>query len=216
VPRSSRKTFTSPEGTRILLSNKSPYLDEKGNIIGLVCLSRDITERKQMEEDLMRSRSELEIRIKERTAELEQTNHALQDFASIASHDMQEHLRKVMSFGNMLSQEYADALGQAGNDYLNRMLNATQRMQSLLTALLEYSRLTTKADPFVEVDLTKIISEVLSDLEARIENTAGEVRVGDLPVIHADPTQMRQLFQNLIGNALKFHKEREKPLVAIL
>ena len=86
-------------------------------------------------------------------AKLEQSNQALQDFASIAAHDMKEPLRKVIAFGNMLRQKYGDSLGQSGNDYLNRMLDATERMQSLLTGLLDYSRVTTASEPFKEVDL---------------------------------------------------------------
>jgi PAS domain S-box-containing protein len=179
-------------------------------------------ERIRLIEVLRKSRDELELRVDERTAELttymarlQESNQALQDFASIASHDMQEPLRKVISFGDMLSKEYEGVLGEEGNAYLRRMLDATQRMQALLKGLLEYSRVTTKIDPFVEVDLTKIVGEVLSDLEVRIKRTEGEVRIGELPVIQADPMQMRQLFQNLIGNALKFHKEGEKPLVEV-
>ncbi|MGO9018494.1 MAG: sensor histidine kinase [Syntrophobacteraceae bacterium] len=120
-----------------------------------------------------------------------------------------------MSFGNMLRQKCEDSLGLTGNDYLNRMLHATERMQSLLTGLLDYARVTTAAEPFKEVDLSDLIGEVLSDLEVRIVKTGGEVHVGTLPVISADPTQMRQLFQNLIGNALKFHKPGEKPMVQV-
>ncbi len=151
----------------------------------------------------------------EANALLERSNQALRDFASIASHDLQEPLRKVSTFGGMLKQKCGSLLGVQGNGYLERVLDANQRMQSLLTALLEYSRLSTRADPFVEVELKQIIREVLSDLEARIQSSGGEVYVGDLPVIPADPTQMRQLFQNLIGNALKFHKEGEKPSVKV-
>jgi light-regulated signal transduction histidine kinase (bacteriophytochrome) len=128
---------------------------------------------------------------------------------------MQEPLRKVVSFGHMLRQKCSDGLGQSGNDYLNRMLDATKRMQSLLKRLLEYSRVTAKADPFVEIELAEIVGEVLSDLEVRIEKTGGKVLVGELPVIKGDPTQMRQLFQNLIGNALKFHKKGEKPVIEV-
>lgn len=197
------------------LVSTTPLLDEKGVIIGTVHVGRDITERKQMEDELRKSRDELETQVRARTAELQRSNQALQDFASIASHDMQEPLRKVMSFGNMLSQKYKDSLGQTGNDYLNRMLGATQRMQSLLTGLLEYSRVTTNSESFSEVDLYAIVHEVLSDLEIRVKKTGGEVKVAELPTIKADPTQMRQLFQNLIGNALKFHNEGEKPVVEV-
>jgi PAS domain S-box-containing protein len=200
----------------------SPIRDKDEVIIGSVVVARDITEQQQLEEEIRRSRDELELRVQERTAELngymaklEQSNQALQDFASIAAHDMKEPLRKVISFGNMLRQKSGDSLGQSGNDYLNRMLNATDRMQSLLTGLLDYSRVATTAEPFKKVVLFDLISEVLSDLEVSIVRTGGEVQVGDLPVISADPTQMRQLFQNLIGNALKFHKRGEKPMVQV-
>lgn len=196
--------------------------DDNGQPVRVNGLIWDITERKQMEEELRKSRDELELRVQDRTAELktymsklEESNQALKEFASIASHDLQEPLRKVISFGNMLKQKCGSSLGEQGNGYLDRILNANQRMQSLLTALLEYSRLSTRTDPFVTVELTQIIHEVLCDLEVRIEKTGGEVHVEDLPVIVADPTQMRQLFQNLVGNALKFHKDGEKPVVSV-
>ena len=176
----------------------------EGNPIGMLEINRDISERKKAEEQA-----------KFYMAKLEQSNLALQDFAYIAAHDMKEPLRKVMSFGNLLSQKYKDSLAQTGNDYLNRMLHATERMQSLLMGLLDYSRVATAAEPFKEVDLSGLIGEIISDLEVRIVKTGGEVHVGDLPVVSADPTQMRQLFQNLIGNALKFHKPGEKPIVQV-
>jgi PAS domain S-box-containing protein len=178
--------------------------------------------RYRTEEELRRSNDELESRVRERTAalnaymaKLEESNQALQDFASIASHDLQEPLRKVMTFGSMLGQKYGASLGEQGKDYLERMLGATGRMQSLLSGLLSYSRVTTLGEPFRKVELSTIIREVLSDLEVRIQKTGGEVHVGELPHIQADPTQMRQLFQNLIGNGLKFHREGEKPIVRV-
>ncbi|MGO9017357.1 MAG: PocR ligand-binding domain-containing protein [Syntrophobacteraceae bacterium] len=205
------------------LVSTTPLRDEYGQMIGTVHVARDITERKRMEDELRKSRDELDFRVQERTTELatyttklEQSNEALQDFAFIASHDMKEPLRKVISFGNLLRQKHKDTLGPAGNDYLNRMLDATQRMQSLLTSLLEYSRVTMNQEPFQEADLYDLVHEVLSDLEVKIEKTGGEVQVGELPVVAADPSQMRQLFQNLIGNALKFHKPGEKPIVRVV
>ena len=200
----------------------SPIRDEDGVIIGSVVVARDITEQQQIREELRKSRDELELRVRERTAELnsymtklEQSNQALQDFASIASHDLQEPLRKVTAFGNMLKQKCGNSLEDQGRDYLERILNANRRMQSLLTGLLDYSRVATASEPFKEVELSDLIGKVLSDLEVRIERTGAEVHVGDLPVISADPTQMRQLFQNLIGNALKFHKPGGTPEVQV-
>lgn len=173
------------------------------------------SERKQAEKELRRSRDELELRVLERTAELEESNKALQDFASIASHDLQEPLRKVMAFGQRLKEEFGDSLGDRGDDYLGRMLGATERMKTLINSLLDYSRVTTGAAPFREVALSRLIREALSDLEVRIENTKGEVIIEDLPVVSADSTQVRQLFQNLLGNALKFHKKGIRPLIKV-
>jgi light-regulated signal transduction histidine kinase (bacteriophytochrome) len=147
-------------------------------------------------------------------ARLEQSNRDLQDFASIASHDLQEPLRKVKSFGDRLMAKFGASLGVEGKDYIERMQAAAHRMQSLIDGLLGYSRVTTRARPHVSVDLNGIVREVLTDLETRIEETGGRVEVGPLPTIDADPSQMRQLFQNLIGNALKFHGD-DKPVVHI-
>ena len=151
-----------------------------------------------------------------RTAEmLAQSNRELQDFASVASHDLQEPLRKIQAFGDRLKQKCEGQLSEAGSDYLGRMLNAASRMQTLINDLLMFSRVTTKAQPFSKVDLNVIARDVLSDLEVRIEQTGGSVEVSGLPVIDADPLQMRQLFQNLIANALKFRKPDQPSVVKI-
>jgi PAS domain S-box-containing protein len=198
-----------------------PRQDADGNVVSIRTAMMDISERKRMEDELSKSREELEVRVQERTAELEtytrelrESNKALQEFASIAAHDMQEPLRKVVTFGSLL-RSYADSLGNEGKDYLDRMVNATERMQALLTSLLDYSRITTRAEPFRSIDLAAIVHEVLSDLEVRIVKTGGEVHVSALPTVEADPIQMRQLIQNLIGNSLKFHKEGEKPHIEV-
>jgi signal transduction histidine kinase len=193
---------TGPDGS-VIDAYDFPFTDVDGSPM-ILEMDIDITDWRRAEAEL---RSTM--------AKLEQSNQALQDFAYIAAHDLKEPLRKVMSFGNMLRQKSGDSLGRSGNDYLNRMLNATERMQSLLTGLLDYSRVAMAAEPFEEVDLSDLIGEVISDLEVRIVKTGGAVDVGTLPVISADPTQMRQLFQNLIGNALKFHKPGEKPMVRV-
>lgn len=154
-------------------------------------------------------------RLEKTAAMLSQSNRELQDFASVASHDLQEPLRKIQAFGDRLRTKCGDKLTEDGQDYLARMLNAAQRMQTLINDLLTFSRVTTKAQPFSKVDLAVVAREVLSDLEVRIEQTGGTVEVSDLPVIDADPLQMRQLLQNLIANALKFRKPDEPPIVKI-
>jgi signal transduction histidine kinase len=150
-----------------------------------------------------------------RTAELSASNRELQNFATVASHDLQEPLRKIEAFGSRLKSKYNQALDEQGRDYLERMLAATVRMRTLINDLLSFARVTTKAQPFVPVDLAEIAQAVVADLEGRIEATGGQMEVGSLPIIEADPLQMRQLLQNLIGNALKFHREGEPPVVRV-
>lgn len=147
--------------------------------------------------------------------ELARSNAELQQFASVASHDLQEPLRKIQAFGNRLKASCGEALTPQGIDYLERMQNAAMRMQTLIEDLLTFSRITTKALPFVKVNLAQIAQEVLSDLELAIAQTEGRVDVGYLHTIEAEPVQMRQLLQNLIGNALKFHKNGETPVVKL-
>ena len=147
--------------------------------------------------------------------ELMRSNEELQQFAYIASHDLQEPLRKIQAFGDRLKVKYSDTLNEQGIDYLERMQSAAQRMQVLINDLLSLSRVTTKSQRFVTVDLNKVVKEVLSDLEIRIQQTKGRVEVDNLPTIDADPLQMRQLIQNLMSNALKFHPKEEAPVIKI-
>jgi PAS domain S-box-containing protein len=147
--------------------------------------------------------------------ELTRSNEELQQFAFIASHDLQEPLRKIKAFGDRLKSTCGNILPPQANDYLERMLNATQRMQALIEDLLILSRVTTRAQPFVPVDLLQITQEVLSDLEVLIQQNGGKIELGNLPIIAADPLQIRQLLQNLIGNALKFHLPNKVPTVSI-
>ncbi len=147
--------------------------------------------------------------------ELARSNEELQQFAFIASHDLQEPLRKIKTFGDRLKATYGDTLTEQARDYLDRMQNGVRRMQALIEDLLTLSRVTTRAQPFVSVNLTQVTQEVLSDLEVLVQHTCGSVEVGDLPTIKGDPLQMRQLLQNLIGNALKFHRQQEPPIVKI-
>ena len=147
--------------------------------------------------------------------ELTRSNEELQQFAFIASHDLQEPLRKITAFGDRLKATCQEALTDKGQDYLQRMQNAAERMQVLIEDLLNLSRITTRAQPFIEVNLARVAKEVLSDLEIRIAQTQARIEIGELPTIKADPLQMRQLLQNLISNALKFNLDNEPPIVKI-
>jgi PAS domain S-box-containing protein len=156
-----------------------------------------------------------EVNLQVYAAKLEQSNRDLQEFAYIASHDLQEPLRKVLAFGDRLASKYGELLDETGRDYLKRMRDASKRMQILINDLLSFSRVSTRAQPFVKVDLNLLCQEVVSDLENRIDQTQGRVKIGQLPVIEADPTQMHQLLQNLINNALKFHQEGISPIIQV-
>ncbi|MEA5572472.1 PAS domain-containing protein [Calothrix sp. UHCC 0171] len=147
--------------------------------------------------------------------ELARSNEELQQFAFIASHDLQEPLRKIQAFGDRLKVTCEGILPERANDYLERMLNAAQRMQALIDDLLTLSRVTTRAQPFIPINLRQITQEVLSDLEVRIQQSHGKIELGYLPTIKGDPLQIRQLLQNLIGNALKFHLPNKVPIVSI-
>ena len=165
---------------------------------------RDISRRKKAEQEQQRY-----------AAELERSNRELEQFAYVASHDLQEPLRKIRTFGDRLQMKCAGKLDEEEDDCLQRMQSAASRMQTLIDGLLSLSRVTTQAQGFVPVDLQKIAGEVVTDLESQIERVSGRVELGHLPTIQADPLQMRQLLQNLIGNALKFHRVDESPLVKV-
>ena len=187
-----------------IATTKVPLQDVEGQCIGMVGVSSDISVRKEAEE-----------RLRLAAEQLRRSNLELQDFASIASHDLQEPLRKIQAFGDRLKIKCSAGLGENGRDYLDRIQDAARRMQILLHDLLTLSRVTSKAQPFEPVDLHDIVHDVVSDLEVRIEQTSADVEIGALPTIDADPAQMRQLLQNLISNALKFQRPGVKPEVII-
>lgn len=181
-----------------------PFMDAEGKPEQYVSVRYEITERKLAEEQLKIYSKKLEV-----------SNQELQDFASVAAHDLQEPLRKIQTFSDRVKIKAKDTISSEAFDYLERVQASAKRMQILINDLLTYSRVTTKANPFSQVSLNKIVNQVKSDLEIRIEQTSGIVDVSDLPNIDADPTQMHQLFQNLISNALKFHKPSSNPIVKV-
>jgi signal transduction histidine kinase len=154
-------------------------------------------------------------RMREYTLKLERSNSELQEFAYVASHDLQEPLRKIEAFGDRLNRRYSELLPDEGKMFIDRMQDAAGRMRRLINDLLSYSRVSSKSRPFVAVDLDKILAEVLSDLQVRLDETEGQIIAGKLGTIDADPTLMRQLIQNLLSNALKFRKTDTKPVIRI-
>ena len=204
---------------RAVLNTLEDFAEEKNHLEGMKSAVLNILEDLGSERDkLEEAQQQLAManeELTDSTVRLEQSNRELQDFASVASHDLQEPLRKVQAFGDRLLTECGAAMGEQGQDYLDRMLKATKRMQSLIRDLLTFSRIGSKGRSFLPVDLAQVTREVLSDLEVRIAETNAVVEMGDLPTIDADAMQMRQLLQNLIGNALKFHQKERSPFVRV-
>jgi light-regulated signal transduction histidine kinase (bacteriophytochrome) len=165
---------------------------------------KDITERKRADSVLA-----------QKAAELSRSNAELEQFAFVASHDLQEPLRKIQAFGDRLKAKCNGGLGPDATDYLERMQSASARMRRLIDDLLAFSRAMRSSEPFVQLDLAAVAREMIGDLEVRIEKTGAKVEVGELPGIQADPMQMRQLLLNLISNALKFQPAGATPHVKI-
>jgi two-component system sensor kinase FixL len=165
---------------------------------------RDISQRKKSEEEQARY-----------AAELERSNRDLEQFAYVASHDLQEPLRKIRAFGDRLEMKCKDLLDETATECITRMQSAAARMQELIEGILTLSRITTRSCEYEQVDLALVAQQVVGDLETQIERVRGRVDIGKMPTIQAEPLQIRLLLQNLIGNALKFHRADEPPVVTI-
>jgi len=185
-----------------------PILDDHGAVTQWIGTCTDIDDQKRQAELLERL-------VWEQTSELRRSNFDLEQFAAVASHDLQEPLRKIQAFSDRLQVKCGPELGDQGKEYLERIVNAVSRMRSLINDLLTFSRVTLKGRPFAKVDLQAVGREVVSDLEILIQKSGGRVEMGPMPTISADPLQMRQLFQNLIGNGLKFHRPDAPPVVRV-
>ena len=179
------------------LSTQLGPIKEGDRIVGFTAINTDITELKRAQ------------------LRLERSNRELESFAYVASHDLQEPLRKIQTFSERLNSTSAQDLGPEGRDFVERILKAAARMRGLIDDLLAYSRVSSTSRPFTSVNLAAVAREVLEDLSVMTERTGATVTLGELPVLEADPTQMRQLLQNLVANALKFHREGVPPVVSV-
>jgi PAS domain S-box-containing protein len=189
---------------RTLLASGRAMLAPDGAKLGAVVAMHDITERKRLEEQLRTHAEELEVK-----------NRELEDFAYVASHDLQEPLRKIQAFGDLIATTEGKQLSETGKDYLQRMRRAASRMRTLIDDLLALSRVTSQTRPFVTVDLNRVARHAVADLDARIAQTGARVEISELPKIKGDPTQLCQMLHNLIANALKFQKEGAPPHIRI-
>lgn len=166
-------------------------------------------------EDEAKARKEADNQLREFNRRLKESNEDLESFAYVASHDLQEPLRKIRTFGDRLVEQCGDQLDDKGKDYLSRLTRASERMSRLIEDLLTYSQVNTRARPMESLELNNVMAEVLDSLQLAIEESGAEITVQHLPEIQADSTQMHQLFQNLVGNALKFSDHQEKPFIQI-
>lgn len=197
------KIMTRTKGLRILHTKKIPLMDREGRAMYLMGISEDITDKKRAEEERLAGEA------------LRRSNRELEQFAYVASHDLQEPLRKVATFGELLKVECHDQLNEKGRGYVDRMQKSASRMQELIQALLAYSHASREAPQPTELDLNVLVKGVMGDLEAMIARTGAQIRVKPLSRVMADRYQMRQLFQNLLSNAIKFAKKGAAPDVEV-
>lgn len=188
---------------RIISWHNSLIRDDGGEIIATLSSGVDITERKKAEDALRQANKDL----KKYTEELKRSNSELEQFAYVASHDLQEPLRMVASFTQLLSRRYKESLDADAKEFISFAVEGANRMQRLINDLLSYSRIQTKERPFIETDCEDILGQARANLHEAIDKNGALITNDPLPIVMADSTQMLQLFQNLIDNAIKFSGE---------
>jgi signal transduction histidine kinase len=189
---------------KILSTYAKIIRDNENKIQKIIGTTRDITQLKEHEKIL-----------ENKIEELNKSNRELEEFAYVASHDMQEPLRKISTFGQRLKTQFAGQLNEDGNIFLTRMLNASENMRNLIDNLLEFSKVSRNKQPYEATDLSSIIQDTIDDLDMQIEETSTDISVGPMPVIEAIQSQMRQLFFNLLHNAIKFRKKDAALLIQV-
>lgn len=180
------------------------HFDKQGNVSKIVGVCIDVTQLETYKRELERQLDAVN-----------KSNRELEQFAYVASHDLQEPLRKIIAFGERLEKKYQNQLSDDGQFLLGRMTNAAQRMNQLIEGLLTYSRASRQMETPQTISLSEVVKQVLEDLELKVQEKQAEITLGTLPAVNAQPVQMRQLFQNLIDNALKFSKHEEAPVIVI-
>lgn len=189
---------------KTILCSALPIVDDSGRMLGAIEVVQDMTRWLKLEQQLMA-----------RTRELESRNKELEQFAYVASHDLQEPLRKISSFVQLFARRYADQVDETGQSYLNFAVDGARRMQLLIDDLLHYSRVSRGQGEQTPVDLERVYKTLMLDFSQVLDDSGGKVECGPLPVVLGEPAQMRALLQNLIGNALKYHHPERPPLIRI-
>ncbi len=202
-------TIRHTEGrTTDVLYHATVYKNEAGEVHGVFAAARDITEKKAVEAELARYRLHLEYLVRQRTGELARSNKDLEQFAYVASHDLQEPLRAVAGFVELLRRNLKGTLDDKTTEYMNFTIDGARRMQTLISGLLEYSRIGTQGKAPQKTDSKAALDEAITRLQTSIKETGAEIIADGLPTVYFDSVQLSQLFQNLIGNALKFRSEK--------
>ena len=188
---------------RVFEFRTHPLTDDDGNVYAVLAMSQDITERKQYEEKL-----------EQLVADLEESNERLEQFAYAASHDLQEPLRMVSTYLQLIERRYGDELDEEGEEFFEYALDGAERMRSMIDGLLQYSRIETMGGEFEPVDLDVVFDDVCEDLRVTIEDSGAEITADRLPRVNGDENQLRQVFQNLLSNAIKYSGD-EPPRVHV-
>lgn len=193
----------------------SPIRNAQGKIVGASKIARDITDRKQAEEEIRQLNAELEERVTQRTAQLETANKELEAFSYSVSHDLRAPLRAVDGFSLAMLEDYGPKLPSEGRRYLETIRNGAQRMGVLIDDLLSFSRLSRKPLAKQTVDTNQVVQDVLADLRDQQQDRQLELRIGDLPPCHGDPALLKQVWVNLVSNALKYTRKRDTAKIEI-
>jgi PAS domain S-box-containing protein len=194
-------------------SSISPIFGPDGEVDNVIFISRDVSAQKRSELDIKEMNANLEIKVNERTAELKKINSELEQFAYVASHDLQEPLRTITNYVKLFQNKYKEKIDEDSDIYLNFITEATARMQTLIRDLLEYSRIGHDKN-ISEIDCNKLMQDITNDLNQAIKDSGAEIKSEQLPVIHGY-SDLKSLFQNLIMNAIKFQKKDSKPVITI-